>query len=60
MMNWLKENWFRVALLVLLAWLILGLQDGIKVRNVGEVDLQLRHSGYIEDDSTPYGLPSLR
>ena len=62
-MNWIKENWLKLALLVVIFWFIWILQNGIEIEinHKGTIDFDLDHSGYIEDEySLAPGLPKLR
>lgn len=50
-MNWLKQNWFKLAIVIILALLIWRL-DNVRV------NMNIYHKGYIENKS-PLGLPGL-
>ena len=45
-MNFLKQNWFKLSIIILLAWIVIG---GIKI--------QAEHKGWIENERS--GLPKL-
>ena len=53
LLNFIKNNWFKLALLIAIFWFFLMLQNGI------EIDIDIDHSGYIKDSFGLPGLPSL-
>lgn len=58
--NWLKENWFKLAVLIAIFWFLLLLQNGIDVyKGRGSFDIDIDHRGYIENEN-PFGLPLLK
>lgn len=46
-MNWLKENWFKIFILILLLGLLITLRGGIDVRVSGWVESE-RPSGPLD------------
>lgn len=60
-MRWLKENWFKLALLIAIFWFLWLLQNGIEIIRGGtKGSIEINHSGWIENEYNPFpGLPRL-
>ena len=52
--KFVKENWFKIALLIAIFWFLCTLNSGINI------NIEIDHTGWIENESPwPAGLPRL-